>query len=130
MSEATSLGRLELGPYPADAYQFVREGLEHTARSIHGAIEEGSLGSSLGMKSRHVDGRQLCLGLRDYAVQQYGLLARTVLRRWNIHRTDDFGRIVFTLVDAGLLSKTEDDRLTDFAGVYDFEEAFGLVEVG
>ena len=63
------------GPFPPQAYQFVREGLAHTVKSIHGEI--GPMSED---ESRHVSGQQLCLGLRDYAVKQYGLLARTVLR--------------------------------------------------
>jgi uncharacterized repeat protein (TIGR04138 family) len=71
-----------------------------------------------------VSGQQLCLGLRDFAVEQYGLLARAVLRSWGVTRCDDFGRIVFAMVEAGLMQKTQDDDLTDFEGVYDFAEAF------
>ena len=74
--------------------------------------------------SRHVSGPQLCEGLRDYALKQWGLLARTVLRRWSIRRTDDFGKIVFTLVENGHMSKTEDDRQEDFHNVFDFATAF------
>ena len=84
-------------------------------------------------ESRHVSGRQLCLGLRDYAIRRYGLLAKTVLNHWGVTRTEDFGRIVFALVEAGLLRKTDDDTLEDFQGVFDFEEEFagpidGLME--
>ncbi|MBL0922306.1 MAG: hypothetical protein IBJ10_09290 [Phycisphaerales bacterium] len=118
---------LEFGPYPPEAYQFVREGLEHTSSAVHG---DATAATTAPPGSRHVDGRQLCIGLRDYAIDQFGLMALTVLRRWHIRRTEDFGRIVFNMVEAGLLSKTDDDRLTDFEGVYDFDEAFGLVEVG
>ena len=124
---STRLG-LDFGPYPPEAYQFVREGLEHTSRTLHG--DPSATAPFTEKLGRHVDGRQLCLGLRDFAIEQFGLLALTVLRRWHIHRTDDFGRMVFNMVEAGLLSKTEDDRPSDFAGVYDFDEAFGLVEVG
>ena len=55
---------------------------------------------------------------------EWGLLARTVLRRWNVTRTDDFGRIVFTLVEHGDMAKTEEDHIEDFHRVYDFETAF------
>lgn len=108
------------GPYPPAAYMFVREGLAHTARAVYGADAEDDDGAD-----RHVNGAQLCLGLREFAVQRYGLLARTVLSRWNIRATDDFGRIVFGLIDAGLLRKGEADRPEDFEGVYEFDEAFG-----
>lgn len=74
--------------------------------------------------ARHVSGPQLCCGLRDFAIEQYGLLARTVLRRWQITSCEDFGHIVFAMVDAGMMRKTNDDRIEDFVGVFDFNDVF------
>lgn len=113
--------RQNTGPYPQQAYHFVREGLAHTVRMVHG--EGLPAGESAG-EHRHVSGQQLCLGLRDFAIRQYGFLARTVLERWHIHRTDDFGRMVFAMIDAGLMRKSDRDALEDFVGVFDFDEAF------
>ncbi len=106
------------GPYPLEAFNFVREGLSYTARRVHGS---GDPSQEL---DRHVSGPELCMGLRDFAIEQYGYLAPTVLRQWRIRRTDDFGRIVFTLIDHGYMSKTDEDTLEDFRGVYDFGEEF------
>jgi len=64
------------------------------------------------------------MGLRDYAKREYGLLARSVLARWRIHRSEDFGRIVFAMVDGGLMHKTADDTLDDFMDVFKFDDAF------
>ena len=117
--------RDKAGPFPPAAYQFVREGLAHTVKGIHGDApsmmhdEEG----------RHVSGQQLCLGLRDFALKQYGRLAKMVLASWNITETGDFGRIVFAMIDAGLMRKTEEDTMEDFQGVFDFDEAFGDLSV-
>ncbi len=108
------------GPYPPAAFDFVREGLNFTVGRIH---EDPS---SLDEHERHINGRQLSMGLRDYAIDRYGLLAPTVLSHWHIHRTEDFGRIVFAMVDCGLLSKTDNDTLEDFRSVYDFDEAFSM----
>lgn len=115
--------REKAGPFPPQAYQFVREGLAHTVTLIHGT------GARSDDESRHVSGQQLCQGLRDFATKQYGLLARTVLARWHIHTTEDFGRIVFAMIDAELMRKTDDDTIEDFRGVYDFDEAFGDLPV-
>ena len=71
-----------------------------------------------------MSGQQLCEGLREYALQQWGYLARTVLRRWNITSTVDFGKIVFALVEIGQMQKTDDDTLDDFRNVFDFRAAF------
>ena len=74
---------------------------------------------------RHVTGAELSWACRDFALQQFGLLAPTVLDYWGIHRTEDLGRIVFSLVGAGLLSTQPGDREEDFAGIYDFSVAYG-----
>ena len=78
----------------------------------------------LGAAGRHVSGQQLCEGLREFALLEWGMLARTVLARWNISRTVDFGRIVFALIDNGWMSATDEDDLDDFRDVYDFKSAF------
>lgn len=109
--------RQKAGPYPQAAFQFVRDGLQHTVKMVHG-------GDGPRAPDRHVDGQQLCIGLRDYAVDRYGLLARMVLFRWGITRTDDFGRIVFAMVEGKLMQATESDTIRDFESVYSFEEAF------
>jgi uncharacterized repeat protein (TIGR04138 family) len=74
---------------------------------------------------RHVTGAELSWACRDFAVRQFGLLATEVLAYWGIRRTEDFGRLVYILVRLGLLSTQPSDREEDFAGVYDFDEAFG-----
>jgi uncharacterized repeat protein (TIGR04138 family) len=108
----------EVGRYPIEAYYFIHEGLAHTVHRVHGDP------SKLPVGKRHVSGRQLCVGLRDLAISKWGMLAGTVLRRWNITTTLDFGRIVFALVDNHLMQKQPTDRLEDFADVYDFDETF------
>lgn len=106
--------RERAGPYPFAAYEFVRLGLDHTCRTIAGESER-----------RHISGEELCLGLRDFALRQYGRLARTVLAKWHVHSTEDFGKIVFAMIEAKILAKTEEDSAEDFRGVFDFDEAFG-----
>lgn len=107
------------GPHPPNAFIFVQEGLGHTIETL------ARTDPSFPPEGRHVTGQELCMGLRDLALQRFGPLARTVLASWGIHSTEDFGRLVFALVDAGLLRKTDEDSLDDFRGVYDFDEAFG-----
>ena len=110
---------LATGKYPAGAFQFVQRGLNYTADHVHGDMEQGQSPAS-----RHITGQQLCVGLRDFAISEYGLMARTVLGRWRIHATEDFGHIVFLLVEAKALSTTEGDSIRDFIDVYRFEESF------
>jgi uncharacterized repeat protein (TIGR04138 family) len=73
---------------------------------------------------RHISGQELAWACRDFALQQFGLLAPTVLRFWGIAGTDDIGRIVYHLIDVGLLSQQPDDRIEDFDRVFDFDEVF------
>lgn len=105
--------------YPVDAFEFVTKGLAYTVDRIHGKLDPKAP-----LKNRHVSGAQLCMGLRDYAIEQYGMLAKLVLNRWRITRSEDFGQIVFAMIDAKLMSKTDEDSLHDFVDVFDFDEAF------
>jgi uncharacterized repeat protein (TIGR04138 family) len=73
---------------------------------------------------RHVTGAELAWACRDFAQRQFGLLAFGVLQHWGITRTDDIGRIVFTLVEVGLLVTQPGDSELDFTAVYDFDSAF------
>jgi len=104
--------------YPPEAFEFVQNGLLFTVAKIHGEKDAAS------DKIRHVSGQQLCQGLREYALKQWGMMAATVLRRWNIHGTLDFGKIVFALVELKMLATTPNDTLDDFKNVYDFKAAF------
>lgn len=98
-----------------DAYLFLREALDHTQKVITKAGKE---------PLRHVSGQELLAGIRDFALQQFGPMALTLLQEWGLRKCEDFGEIVFNMVDANLLSKTAEDSRADFAGGYDFDEAF------
>ena len=74
---------------------------------------------------RHVTAAELAWACRDFALQQYGLLAPVVLAHWGITRTDDLGRIVYTLVEVGLLVTQPGDHESDFNALYEFADAFG-----
>ncbi len=107
--------------YHRDAYHFVREALDHTQKSVHKDAR-----TDQPKKERHVSGQQLLEGIRAYALQQFGPMVLTVFEEWGVRRCEDFGEIVFNLVDNGngLFGKTEHDSHDDFKGGYDFEEAF------
>jgi len=114
------------GGYSPLCFGFIRDGLAHTVEMVHGREgDESLLELGLGDESRHVSGHELCVGLRDFAIDRYGMLAKSVLNRWGIHNTRDFGSIIFAMVDAGLMRTTEEDTIEDFEGVFDFDDAFG-----
>lgn len=104
--------------YEPGAYFFVREGLDFTLRRRETKMRPG------GAAPRHVDGGQLCLGIRDYALEQYGPMAYTLLREWGLRTTIDFGHIVFNLIEYEVFAKNETDAIEDFMEVYSFQEAF------
>jgi uncharacterized repeat protein (TIGR04138 family) len=104
---------LEDKRYKPDAYEFVLGGLSFTQKKLK--------------KIAHVSGAQLACGLRDYAIDQYGALANSVLAYWGINQTQDFGNIVFNMIEKKLLAKTPEDTLGDFAAVYDFKAAFSNI---
>ena len=101
--------------YHRDAYHFIREGLDYTQQLIS-KQETG--------KMRHVSGQELLGGLRSHAIDQFGPMALTVLTEWGIWRCEDFGELVFNMVEHELLARTNDDTREDFKGGYDFLEAF------
>jgi uncharacterized repeat protein (TIGR04138 family) len=101
--------------YHTEAYLFVREALDHTQKTI-GKDARGRIG--------HVTGQQLLEGIRQFALKQFGPMTQTVLTEWGVRRCEDFGELVFNMVEVGWLAKTEKDSRADFGGGYTFEEAF------
>lgn len=98
-----------------DAYFFVREALDHTQKNI---VKENK------GQMRHVSGQELLAGIREFALAQFGPMTITVFEEWGIRRSQDFGDIVFNMVETGWLAKTEKDTRDDFQEGYDFIEAF------
>jgi uncharacterized repeat protein (TIGR04138 family) len=107
--------------YAYEAYEFVYAALAHTQKKLGRPLPKAS-GEEAGPED-HVTPYDLLDGIRDLALAEFGLMARTVFRLWGIERTDDFGEVVFNLIDANLMSKTSSDSRADFQGVYDLDEA-------
>jgi uncharacterized repeat protein (TIGR04138 family) len=107
--------------YHRDAYFFVFEALRYAQEQmgIGGMVSPLSSDPD---EERHVTGQQLCEAIRQYAVQQYGMLAKNVLNEWGVRTTGDFGEIVFNLIEIGQMKKTESDRRQDFENVFDFDD--------
>lgn len=105
--------------YAYEAYEFIFEALSHTQQRVGRQPRDGEL---IG-EEHHVSGREIVEGAVDLARREFGMLARTVFRQWGIDRSDDLGEIVFNLIDANLLSKTERDRRTDFEGICEMDHA-------
>jgi uncharacterized repeat protein (TIGR04138 family) len=100
------------GRYHVNAYRFVYEALDYTVKRLD--------------KKRHISGRELLEGIKNLALEQFGGLAVMVFDVWGVRKTADFGNIVFNLVEADLMSRSEDDNREDFDGVYEFREVFRI----
>jgi uncharacterized repeat protein (TIGR04138 family) len=112
--------------FPEEAFEFVREGLKYTVNLRHGPAATPAQAMS---SRRHVSGQELCLGLKELAVQRWGLLTPTVFKKWGVTSTEDFGAIVYTMIDRRELKASEGDSIEDFRGVFDFDEAFGSLSL-
>lgn len=103
--------------YHRNAYEFVFDALRYTQETLdRGTIVEE--------EAAHISGQELLQGIRMLGQEKYGLLAQIVFRHWGVTSTEDFGRIVFELIERGEMRKTERDQLADFVHVYEFHEAF------
>ncbi|MEZ6057619.1 MAG: hypothetical protein R3C01_13040 [Planctomycetaceae bacterium] len=104
--------------YHVDAYRFVFDALQFVQdRMSRPAARD------VDDESSHVSGPELLDGVREYALKRFGLMSRSLFAFWGVTSTDDFGRIVFELIEQGQMRKTDSDELEDFFGVYDFEQA-------
>ena len=98
------------GRYSKESFLFILASLEYTLSKL--------------TKRRHLTGQELSKSIAEYAREQYGYLAKTVLNNWGLYTTLDYGEVVYLLINGGLMNKTEDDKKEDFADAYDFNEEF------
>lgn len=96
------------------AYFFLKEALDFTLKRI----AEGN-----GGQARHVSGPELLEGFRDFALEQFGPMASTLMSEWGIRKCQDVGDMVFHLIEEQVFGKQDSDRREDFSGVFDLEEA-------
>lgn len=117
-NEIVDLIRKEDGRYHRRAYIFVREGLDKTVKAVKQAD------AAQARPSMHITGRELSLGLKTHALDQFGPMAKVVLAEWGVRTTADFGEIVYNLIEYNVFSKTDSDRKEHFDAVYDFDDVF------
>jgi uncharacterized repeat protein (TIGR04138 family) len=102
----------ERGVFRANAYFLVLEAIElaMVSQEVRG----------------HISGEYLLDWIRKMGQERYGVMAGEVFNAWGVNSTLDFGRVVFHLVEDGLLKKQEKDNLIDFLDCYEFDKAFTL----
>ncbi len=118
--DVVDLIRKEDRRYEKRAYFFLRDALDHTVKTVRKAEAR----SNRRRGTNHVTGQELLESIREFALAQYGPLAHLVLTEWGITRCEDFGEMVYRLIEFGVFSKTETDSKEDFAQTYTFDEAF------
>ena len=94
------------------AYFFLKDALDFTLKRI---------AESNGGQARHVSGPELLAGYRDYALEQFGPMASTLMKEWSIRKCQDVGDMVFHLIEEQVFGKQDSDKKEDFSEVFDFE---------
>lgn len=115
-SEAIEILLKEDRRYDREAYLFLRDALEFTVKLSRKPREHGS--------DPHVSGQQLLEGIRQYALKQYGPMVVTVFNYWRVRKCEDFGEMVYALIEMGIFGKRDTDSIEDFRSIYTFKEAF------
>lgn len=105
--------------YTYEAYDFIFKAMEHAQAALGRRQPVKAIAQPTPPEAPHVKSRELLEAIRSLALAEFGLMALVVFRMWGVRATEDFGRIVFNLVDAGLLSKTDEETLADFRDVFD-----------
>ncbi|MDE1921710.1 MAG: hypothetical protein KGJ09_07110 [Candidatus Omnitrophica bacterium] len=96
--------------YYPEAYEFVMEALAFSQKKFK--------------KIRHIRGEELLAGIKALLLKKFGPMTLTVLSHWGIKTTDDFGNIVYNLVENKVLAKDAQDHYDSFKNAYDFDEVF------
>jgi len=102
--------------FDREAYYFLRDALDYTVKQRK-KTRDGEL-------SGHVSGQQLLEGIRQYALKQFGPMVPTVFNYWRVTSGEDFGAMVYNLIELSVFGKTDADSIEDFKGGYSFDEAF------
>lgn len=111
--------RKSLPGFKDELYPFVFQSLEHAF--------------SRRTRPGHLSGKEVLAAFEAEARDQFGPMAITVLQHWGITEALDFGRIIFAMVEEGVLLKQESDSLEDFNdprffdGIFDARKEYSLL---
>lgn len=104
--------------FAVNAYLFVQETLDVAVKDA--LRDRGGRDD----QSAHVGAAEWLRAFREYALSEFGPLARDVMEEWGVRSTEDVGAIVANLVAAGIVARQEGDSVEQFKDVFTFEEAF------
>lgn len=110
-----------------EAYEFVCDAVTFTQDRLGRAKARATRAKTEPRRKRddesHVSGAELLRGACDLAIREFGMMAPVVFKQWGVKTTDDIGEIVFKLIKAEQLSKSDRDDLGDFRGLFDLHQA-------
>lgn len=96
------------------AYYFLKDALDFTVRRV--------MESNDG-KHRHVAASELLIGFRDFAIQEFGPMASTMMTEWGVTTCNDIGAMVFELIEEGVFGKQDSDTREDFSEIFPLIES-------
>ncbi len=100
--------------YHRDAYDFLRQALDHTLEELCGEELQ---------EHRHVTGRELVHGVVSYAQNEFGSMAVSVLDAWGMDEDADIGEMVFNLIEEGAFGRSDEDDISHFSNVLNLRDA-------
>ena len=109
--------------FALETYRFMQEALEYAV--CVGATEDSETDDDDVFASDdegHVTGQDLCYAVAEYAVREYGYLAKDVLAQLGLRKTSDIGDVVYNMIRFGFMTKSDRDRREDFDDVFDLGE--------
>lgn len=91
-----------------DAFLFLIDAMKRVAAALPG-----------GDQVHHVNARQVCGAVRDYAVEQAGdaQAALVLLADLGIQRSEEIGALVYAVIEVGIFAASESDTPDDFDGL-------------
>ncbi|QJX01046.1 Minf_1886 family protein [Frigoriglobus tundricola] len=99
-----------------EAYDFVCDAVTYTQDRLGRAADRDD------DADHHVSGAELLRGTCDLAVREFGMMAPVVFKQWGVRTTDHIGEIVFKLIKAQRLSKSDRDDPDDFHDLFDLHQ--------
>ncbi|MDD5678391.1 MAG: hypothetical protein PHW60_10440 [Kiritimatiellae bacterium] len=100
----------EITGYPSALLDAMRQGISATV-------------TANGLRG-HVSAQELCDGIRQYMLKEYGAETPNTFASWGITTWSDVGKVIFRMISAGIMMKTEQDRLEDFDNVKGLNDVF------
>jgi uncharacterized repeat protein (TIGR04138 family) len=101
-----------------EAYEFVCEAVTYTQTKLNRIAAEDE-----DPDDHHVSGAELLRGTCELAIREFGMMAPIVFKQWGVRTTDHVGEIVFKLIGAQRLSKSDRDDPDDFHELFDLHQA-------